>query len=144
MKPVLAACILALLSLPALGEVSISKPWAKGTLASATSSAVYLELQSTEAGAIVAASSPRAQSVEMFDMRFELDGGPLKPVKLDEIPFEARRKLQLSPVTMHFVLRGLQGQIRAGERVPLVLRLRMAGGDVREVRVEAVGRGLMP
>jgi copper(I)-binding protein len=126
------------------GEIAVSKPWVKGTLPNARSSSAYMEIVSDEAGNIIGASSPLAQSVELQDMRFALDGGPMRPTLVSEIPLEKRRKLQLTPVSAHFLLQGLKQGINAGDRVPLVLKLRMASGEVREVKVEAIGRGLMP
>ncbi len=145
MKRVVLACTASLLALTAqAAEVVISKPWVKGTLASARSSTAYMEFLCDEAGSIVAAHSPLASSVSLQDMRFELDGGPLRPTPVKTLPFEKRRKLQLTPVSGHLVLQGLSGPVKAGDRIPLILTLRLADGSEQEVTVEAIGRGVMP
>lgn len=126
------------------GEIVVSKPWVKGTLPNGRSSSAYMEIVSDDAGSIIGASSPLAQSVTLQDMRFALDGGPLRPTPIKEIVLEKRRKLQLTPVSAHFLLQGLKQPVNAGDRIPLTLQLRMADGEEREVKVEAIGRGLMP
>lgn len=144
MKRILLALALGLASLAAqAGEITVSKPWVRGTLADARSSTAFMEFLSDEAGEITGASSPLAQSVVLQDMRFALDGGTLKPTPVDSIPFEKRRKLLLTPVTAHFVLQGLSKPVNAGDRIPLILQVKLASGETREVKVEAVGRSLM-
>lgn len=125
-------------------SIAVSQPWVKGTLPSARSSAAFMEILSPENGRIIAASSPLAQSVTMQEMRFAFDGGPLRPTPVSELVLQARRKLQLSPVTAHFVLHGLARPIQAGDRIPLLLTIRLDNGETQELRVEAIGRGLAP
>ncbi len=145
MKRLVLACAASLLALTTqAAEVVISKPWVKGTLASARSSTAYLEFLCDEAGSIVAARSPLASSVTLQDMRFDFDGGPLRPTPVERIAFEKRRKLLLTPVSGHLVLQGLNGPVKAGDRIPLTLTLRLADGSEQEVTVEAIGRGLLP
>lgn len=126
------------------GGVTISQPWVKGTLPTARSSAAFMEILSPENGRIVAVSSPLAQSVTMQEMRFELDGGPLRPTPVSELVLQARRKLQLTPVSAHFVLQGLTRPIQGGERVPLLLTIRLDSGEMQEIRVDAIGRAIGP
>lgn len=139
------ATLLATLSIHAFAaDVTITKPWAKGTLPSATVTSVFMEFVASASGEIVAARSPQAASVDMLDMRFKFDGGPLRPEKLASLPFEANRKLQLTPVTQHFQVNGLKASLKAGDVLPLILTVKFSDHSTQEVRVEARARALMP
>lgn len=141
-KPILAALAALICHTALAADIGIGDPWVKGTLASQRNSSAYLELFSEEGGTIVAASSPLAQRVELREMRFELDGGPMRPATVKEIAFLPRKKLQMTPVSEHFALIGLSRAVSKGDRIPLILTLRMQSGATRELKIEAIARGL--
>lgn len=143
MRNLILACAAAFSCQLALAaDIKISEPWVKGTLESQRNSTAYMELFSEEGGAIIAASSPMAQSVDLREMRFELDGRPMRPASVNEIVFQPRKKLLLTPVTEHFALLGLKQAIQAGDKIPLTLKLRMKNGEERTLKVDAIVRGI--
>ncbi|NSL55686.1 copper chaperone PCu(A)C [Uliginosibacterium aquaticum] len=143
MRKLGAALLLGLLAnLAQAGEIKVSQPWAKGILESSRTTMAYMELFSEEEAVIVAASSPLASQVEMRDMQITFDGGPMRPVKVDSITLPARKRVQLTPVSEHFLLQGLKQAIKAGDKLPLILSVRMKNGETRELKLEVVTRGM--
>lgn len=123
--------------------VSASDAWVKGTLPGATLTTAHFQLFSEEDLLIVAASSPWAERVDLREMQFQLDGGPLRPQVVAQLVVPARKRMQFTPVTAHLVLVGLQRQIKAGDRIPLELRLRRKDGSEFTLTMEALGRDLI-
>lgn len=144
MRKLILACMAALsCNFSLAAEIKVSDPWAKGTLETQRNTTAYMEIFSDEGGTIIAASSPMAQSVDLREMRFELDGGPMRPATVNEISFLPRKKLQLTPVSEHFALLGLKQAIKAGDKIPLNLKLRMKNGEERTLKVDAIVRGIL-
>jgi copper(I)-binding protein len=143
MRKMIVACAASLLcNFAGAAEIQVRQPWVRGTLDSARSTAAFMEIFSEEAATLIAASSPLARSVEMREMRFELDGGPMRPAKIKEITLPARKRLELTPVSAHLVLIDLKQPVKAGDRIPLTLKLRMQSGEERSVQIEAIGHGI--
>lgn len=140
-KYLLPALLLLLCKTSAAAGLTVIKPWTRSTLDSARSTAVFMDLHSTEELSIVGASSAQAERVEMRDMRFKLDGGPLRPEPIEAIHLRAAQKLELSPVTQHFVLIGLKQAVKGGDKLPLTLKLRNKSGVESELQLEAIARG---
>lgn len=142
MRRWLMAGAVALLATGVQADETVTQPWAKSSLADSRSTGVFMEILSTEGGVIIGARSPLARAVELRDMSLELDGGPLRPVKLEQIVLPARKKLYLTPVSEHFMLIGLSQPVKAGDRIPLIIKLRLRSGEERELQVEAIARGM--
>ena len=66
----------------------------------------------------------------------------MRPATVKEIAFLPRKKLQMTPVSEHFALIGLSRAVSKGDRIPLILTLRMQSGAIRELKIEAIARGL--
>ncbi|KAF7597812.1 MAG: hypothetical protein CGU28_16535 [Candidatus Dactylopiibacterium carminicum] len=140
----LLCCLFALLPFGLwAADISISKPWVKGTLPTATATTAHFEIFSDDALTLVAAQTPLAERVELRVMRFALDGGPLRPQTVTEIAIPARKRMQFTPVSEHLALVGLHQPVKGGQRIPLTLVLRAQDGSERRVEVEALGRDLL-
>jgi copper(I)-binding protein len=111
-----------------LGAIEIGHPWAPPS--GAGDGAVYLALSNRGSAAdrLVAASSPRAQSVE-------LRGGD--DSLLPEITLEPKRPLALRAGRPHLALRAVTQPLAAGDTFPLTLRFAGAGSVEVTVMVEA-------
>ncbi len=122
---------------------AISDVWAKGTLPGATLTTVHFQLFSEEDLLIVGATSPWAERVDLREMQFQLDGGPLRPQVMTQLAVPARKRLQFTPVTAHLALAGLKQPVKAGDRIPLQLKFRRKDGSEFTQAIEALGRDLL-
>src|SRR6267378_827374 len=111
-----------------LGEIEIGHPWAPPS--GAGDAPVYLALSNRGSAAdrLVAASSPRAQKVELRESDDSL---------LQEITLEPKRPVALRAGRPHLALRGITQPLAAGDAFPLTLRFAGAGSIEVTVMVEA-------
>jgi copper(I)-binding protein len=111
-----------------LGEIEIGHPWAPPSAAG--DGVVYLALSNRGSAAdrLVAASSPRAQKVELRESDDSL---------LQEITLEPKRPVALRAGRPHLALRGITQPLVAGDAFPLTLRFAGAGSIEVTVMVEA-------
>lgn len=111
-----------------LGELEIGHPWAPPS--GAGDAPVYLALSNRGSAAdrLVAASSPRAQKVELRESDDSL---------LQEITLEPKRPVALRAGRPHLALRGITQPLVAGDAFPLTLRFAGAGSIEVTVMVEA-------
>jgi copper(I)-binding protein len=128
------AALLVAAALPAfahsfnLGAIEIGHPWAPPS--DAGDAPIYLALSNRGSAPdrLVAASSPRAQSVE-------LRGGD--DSLLQEITLEPKRPVALRVGRPHLALHGIAYPLAAGDTFPLTLRFAGAGSIEVTVMVEA-------
>ncbi len=128
------AVLVLLAALPALahsfrlGEIEIGHPWAPPSTAS--EAAVYLALSNRGNASdwLIAASSPRAQTVE-------LRGGD--DSLLREITLEPKRPVALRAGRPHLALHGVTQPFATGDTFPLTLTFAGAGSIEVTVMVEA-------
>jgi periplasmic copper chaperone A len=128
------AALLVAAALPAfahsfnLGAIEIGHPWAPPS--DAGDAPIYLALSNRGSAPdrLVAASSPRAQSVE-------LRGGD--DSLLQEITLEPKRPVALRVGRPHLALHGIAHPLAAGDTFPLTLRFAGAGSVEVTVMVEA-------
>jgi copper(I)-binding protein len=132
--PRLAAALLVVAALPAfahsfnLGAIEIGHPWAPSS--DAGDAPVYLALSNRGSAPdrLVAASSPRAQEVD-------LRGGD--DSLLQDITLEPQRPIALRAGRPHLALHGITQPLTAGDAFPLTLRFAGAGSVEVTVMVEA-------
>ena len=156
-------CALALLALPAFGQMEMVEPnvyihdaWARSTAsveaaqADATPeagamdlgavSAVYLAL--ANAGGVglrlVSAESPAAEFVEIHEMVMDGDIMRMRPVP-QGITIPAGGMAELAPNGTHLMFIGPVDGFAKGQRVPLTLRFEIAGEVVVDLIVEGPG-----
>ena len=84
-------------------------------------------------------SSPVAASVELHEMK--MDGSVMRMRPVASIDLPKMQDVELKPGGYHVMLMGLKGQLKAGDKVPLTLKIEQ-GGKVTEQRVEAEVRDL--
>lgn len=134
-----AATLLLAVAAHAADTLKIEQPWARATPGGAKNGAAYMTLESADADALVAASSPVADKVEIHTHAQE--GGVMKMMRVEEVPLDPGKKVELKPGGEHVMLIGLKRPLKEGERFPLTLTFRNAGKRQVEVRVEKPGAG---
>jgi hypothetical protein len=80
-----------------------------------------------------------AERVELHSM--QMQGDVMRMRQVDAIELPAGATVELAPGGLHLMLMGLKSPLKAGERLPLVLRFEKAG----ELKTElVVGNPAMP
>jgi copper(I)-binding protein len=131
------ALLLASAAAHAQEGIRIEQAWARATPGGAKNGAAYVTLESAAPDALVAASSPVADKVELHTHAQE--GGVMKMMRVEEVTLDPGRKVELKPGGEHIMLMGLKRPLKEGERFPLTLTFRKAGQREVEVRVEKPG-----
>lgn len=133
--PTLALASGMLLTAPAWAEVKVDGPWVRGTTPSQKTTGAFMTLISSGDAALVAASSPAAGIAEIHEMR--MDGSAMRMRQVDELALPAGKRVELNPGGYHIMLMDLRQQMRAGTKVPLLLKIRNRDGTLSEVAVTA-------
>jgi len=136
---VLAAGVAGLLmSGAALAQVDVSNAWVRGTVPAQTASGAFMTLHAHEAAKLVGVSSP-AGTAELHEMA--MDGNVMRMRAVQSIDLPKMQNVDLKPGGYHVMLTGLKGQLKAGDTVPITLRIEQ-GGKVIEKQVNAQVRDM--
>ena len=111
----------AMVSTAAFGQVNINLPWVRATTGVQKSAAVYMKLEAHVTGrvALVGASSPLSQSIEIRVPGKAKNG--LSHSTATRIDVAAGSSVLLKPGAAHLMLVGLEQALKKGARVPLTL-----------------------
>lgn len=132
-------CLLLFAAAPAWAQVKVENAWARATPPGAKIGAGYMTLRNDSASAdkLLSASSPAARSVEPHVTVEEGGISKMRPVKGYDIP--AHGSFELKPGGAHLMLMNLKAPLKAGEKVPLVLRFQRSGEVQVELEVRPLG-----
>jgi periplasmic copper chaperone A len=123
-----------------VGTLQIGHPYAPSTPSLARTAAAYLSItnKGDAADRLLAASSPRAQKVELHTHIMEDNIARMREVPAVDIAPGATATFQQGG--MHIMLVGLTAPLTVGEKVPLTLRFERAGSVDVELVVERTAR----
>ena len=132
-------CLLLFAAAPAWAQVKVENAWARATPPGAKIGAGYMTLRNDSATAdkLLSASSPAAARVEPHVTVEEGGISKMRPVKGYDIP--AHGSFELGPGGAHLMLVNLKAPLKAGEKVPLVLRFQRSGEVKVELEVRPLG-----
>jgi copper(I)-binding protein len=102
-------------------QLQVTNAWARPALQGQTATGAFMSLVSNEGARVVGASSPVAGVVEIHEMVMEGSVMKMRAVPVLELP--AGRRVELKPGGYHVMLMDLKRPLKAGERIPLELRL---------------------
>jgi len=127
-----------LLSTSALAEVLVKDAWVRATPGAAKVSAGYAVLVNTGPSddLLTGARTPAASMAEVH-ATVGADG-IMRMEKLEELVVPAGKEVALAPGSYHIMIMGLNGPLKVGEKIPLVLTFKNQG----EVEVTAEVRPL--
>ena len=111
-----------------LGDIQISHPYARSTVAQQSSGGAYLELENKGKtdDKLIKIESGIAHSVEIHTM--EMVGDVMKMREADGITLKPGSKISMKPGGgYHVMLIGLNRQLKAGDQFPLTLTFANAG-----------------
>lgn len=115
-------------SVPAWSVVTVSEPWVRAARGTQPAEA-YMELRSSEGGALVRFAAPTAQAVTLL-------GGGKAPAPLTRLALPPGQLTRLVPGGTRFVLQGLPAA-KTGARVPLTLWIEERGGATYALDISA-------
>ena len=119
---------------------SVTNPWVRATVPGQTVAGAYMDISAQAPAALVEVESPVAGKAELHTM--SMDGGVMKMRPVVRIALPASQKVSLKPGGFHVMLLDLSRQLKAGERVPLVLTFRTRQGVKSTLKVDAEVRGV--
>jgi len=115
-----------------------SNAWVRLPAASGRPGAGYLLLQGgAEADALVGASSPATERIEIHSMTIE--GGVMRMRAEPSIPVPAGQTVEFRPGGNHLMLFGLDPRLKPGERVPITLTFRSGASATVQAQARPAG-----
>ena len=111
-----------------VGDIEIEHPHARVTVGKQANGAAYMEIENKGKtdDALLSASSPVADSVEVHTMRME--GDVMKMRAVDSLEIKVGDEVKMKPGEgYHIMLMGLKNPLKAGEKFPMTLTFRQAG-----------------
>ncbi|MFN7834693.1 MAG: copper chaperone PCu(A)C [Burkholderiaceae bacterium] len=142
--PLLRLCLsmgLGIVGLPAHADVAVQNAWARATVPTQGASGVFMRLRSDDAATLVGIDSPLAGIAEIHEMRMQ--GSTMSMRAIKTLPLPAGRWIELSPGGYHVMLLDLKKKpLKAGETIPLKLKIQNADGQIVVHDVTAEVRGL--
>ena len=139
-KAIITALGLAVFSVPALAEVTVKDSWVRGTTPAQKVTSAFMEITSSEAAALLSASSPVAGVVEIHTMKME--DGVMKMRALPKLDLPAGKAVKLAPGGNHVMLMDLKQQMKKGDVVPITLKIEGKDKKVQMLEVKAEVRDL--
>lgn len=121
------------------GDIRVEGAWARATAPGQDAGMADLTLTSKQAATLVAVSSTVSNSVEMHSMTHE--GGMMKMREVKAIALPAGQRVNLGDSGYHLMLIGLKAPLKAGDSVPLTLKVEVAG-KVASVEAKAEIRAM--
>lgn len=137
-SPLLAA-VLMLTSLSVMAaDIEVKDAWARATVPGQKGSGAFMTVTSAKGATLVGASSPVATTVEIHEMKTEGDVMKMRAVPKLDLP--AGKAVSLDG-DYHIMLMGLNKELKAGDKVPLTLKVEQKGKQ-EIVKVTAEVRAL--
>lgn len=138
MRALVLAAMLA--SAPAAAQVAVKDAWVRATVPSQTATGAFMEITSSRAATLVGVESPIAGIIEVHESK--LVGNVMQMREVPRLPLPAGQPVALKPGGYHVMLIDLARPLKAGESVPLRLRIESADRSIETVEVSARVRPL--
>jgi periplasmic copper chaperone A len=125
-----------------IGNVTIHDPWARASLGTSKTSAVYmtLEIKGDQTDRLVAAETPLAEQAGMHTNI--MDGGVARMRPVDAVEVAPGTPSVLRPGGLHIMLTGLKEELVEGGTLPLTLTFEQAGSVQIKVPVLGLAAGM--
>ena len=117
------------------GDIQVENAWARATAPAQDAAMVDLTITSAQDASLVGFSSPACKIAQLHSMTH--DNGMMKMREVKSIDLPAGHHVALGAAGYHLMLMGLNAPLKAGESVPLILNVKVAG---KEVKVEATAQ----
>ena len=124
----------------AQADVTVKESWVRGTTPAQKVTSAFMEITSSEAAALLSASSPVAGVVEIHTMKME--DGVMKMRAIPKLDLPAGKSVKLTPSGNHIMLMDLKQQMKKGDVVPITLKIEGKDKKVQMLEVKAEVRDL--
>ncbi|MBM3392816.1 MAG: copper chaperone PCu(A)C [Betaproteobacteria bacterium] len=135
------AVSLMLFGATALADVTVKDSWVRGTTPAQKATGAFFEITSSEAGALLSASSPVAGVVEIHHT-MKMEDGVMKMRAIPKLDLPAGKGVKLQPGGNHVMLMELKQQMKKGDVVPITLKIEGKDKKVQTVEIKAEVRDL--
>lgn len=133
------ALIAFLLAAPAsASEIRVDDPWTRATAPGQKVAGGFMRLTADADMTLVGGSSPVSAHFELHTMR--MDDGVMVMRQVENIPLPKGKTVELKPGGLHIMFIGLKQPIKAGDKVPVALRVRGADGKEHALRIVVEAR----
>jgi copper(I)-binding protein len=140
MRKTILAVSLMLFGATALADVTVKDSWVRGTTPAQKATGAFFEITSSDAGALLSASSPVAGVVEIHTMKMEEGVMKMRPIQKLDLP--AGKSVKLQPGGHHVMLMELKQQMKKGDVVPITLKVEGKDKQVQTIEIKAEVRDL--
>lgn len=140
MKKSLLAALFALVSIPAVADVTVSEAWVRATVPQQKATGAFMRLTSDGNARLVSAASPVAGVVEIHEMIME--GNVMKMSAIPGLDLPAGKTVELKPGGYHVMLMDLKQQVKDGDEVPVSIVVETANGARETIEIKASARPL--
>ena len=119
--------------------IKVDNAWIREPAPGQTVVGGFMDIASEKDASLVQASSPAASLVEMHEMKMQGDVMQMRPVTKIDLP--KGKTVKLEPGGLHLMLQKLKKPIKAGDKVPLLLKIK-TGSKTETVKIAAEVRSL--
>lgn len=116
--------------------IAVSEAWVRATVPGQTASGGFMRISSKEAATLTGFTTNLAKTHQLHDM--SMDGDVMRMRELRQVSLSAGKTVVFGPGSMHLMLLDLKTALKAGERAPITLLVRLRNGQ--EVRVTTTAR----
>lgn len=114
--------------------VTVKDAWARATVPGQKGTGAFMTLTAREAVRVTGGASPVAGVVEIHETKMDNNVMRMRPIDALELP--AGRPVEMKPGGHHVMLMDLRQPLKAGDKVPLELRIETADGKRATVPVQ--------
>ena len=121
-------------------NLKVEDAWARATAPGQPVGGAFMKLTSDTNAQLVGASSPVAGMVQVHMMKMQ--DGVMIMREMKSLPLPKGKTVELAPGGYHIMLMELKQPLKAGEHVPITLKVK-AGKKIRNVEVNAEVHDMM-
>ena len=122
--------------------VRLEGAWIRQTVEGQTGTGGFMNLTASRNVTLIGFATPVAEISELHEMK--MDGNVMRMNAIDALPLPAGQVVALRPGANHLMLMSLKRPLKAGDQVPLTLKLRLDDGKVVEQTVSVPVLGGAP
>lgn len=122
-------------------DFKIENAWIREPAPGQTVVGGFMSITSPKDAVLLQVNSPAAGLVELHEMK--MDNGVMLMRPLQKIDLPKGQTVKLEPGGLHLMLEELKRPLKAGDKVPLTLKIKR-GEKVEKVNVSAEVRSMMP
>lgn len=121
-------------------QTQVEDAWVRATVAGQQATGAFMTVTASSDSKLLSVQTPVAKIVQIHESTMKNDVMSMQPVDFVALP--AGKAVTLDPHSYHVMLIDLVGQVKEGDKVPLILTVENANGEKESIKVEAEARAL--